>query len=103
MRSTGNTRYVEAVARNLATRLHTSKRGFRCRCGQCRHVIMQSALRSGIAPQRLVKALPPEPKPDRQERRRRPMTAQVASSMKVIRDGHMHEGPTALLVLLGAK
>lgn len=100
--STISKRYVDAVATHLATRLHTPRSGFRCRCGACRHVILTTARRSGIPPQRLVAALPPEAKPkEREKRSRRPLTSPVASTVHVVRDGQRLEGVGAVLALLG--
>lgn len=99
-----NSRYLEAVALHLATRLHRSSTGYRCRCGQCRHIILTSARRAGLDPRRLVAALPPERPVKREERRprRSVMTTQVSSSMTVLRGRHQYQGPEAVLALLGS-
>lgn len=95
-------RYVDAVAAHLATRLHTPRSGFRCRCGQCRHAVLTAARRSGIPARVLVQALPPEGKPkEREKRGRRPLTSQVANTMHVVRGGQRQEGVAAVLALLG--
>lgn len=95
-------RYLTAVARHLASRLHSTGNQYRCRCGQCRHLILATARRTGIEPGALVKALPPERKPRREEQRqkRRTSTAPVASTMRVIRAGRRLEGTDAVLAVL---
>lgn len=97
--------YTRAVARKLAGRLHRSAKGYRCRCGQCRHIILVSAARAGIEPRQLVAALPPERKPGREEPRfrRRSMSAAVASTMTVLQDGQRFCGPAAVLRIVGAE
>ncbi|RHW25406.1 hypothetical protein D0Z08_19455 [Nocardioides immobilis] len=97
--------YTQAVARTLAGRLHRSGTAYRCRCGQCRHLILTSARRSGIAPERLLSALPPERPARREERRarRRSMTAPIASTMTVLQGGRQLSGPAAVLRIVGAE
>ena len=99
-------RLVQAVARHLATRLHKSTSGFRCRCGACRHQVASAALRSGVDVRVLVAALPPEATPRErdgvQSGRRRPLTEQVATSMTVTRGRHRLDGPGAILGVLSA-
>lgn len=94
-------RYLTAVARHLASRLHSTGNQYRCRCGQCRHLILATARRTGIEPGALVKALPPERKSrwDGQAKRRT-STAPVASTMKVTRGGRRLEGTDAVLAVL---
>lgn len=98
-------RFVQAVARHLATRLHKSTSGYRCRCGGCRHQILATARRTGLPAARLVAALPPEaPKEKEGQRRvarRRPLSGQVASSMTVTRERRRLQGPTAILAVVG--
>ena len=100
MTMTTSTGYADAVARNLMeTRLHRVRPGWRCRCGRCRHLIVLAALRSGIPPKQLVRALPPEPEPQRERRRprHRVLSAPVGTGMTVLRDGHLEQGPEALV------
>ncbi len=99
------TSYTQAVARTLAARLHRSGTTYRCRCGQCRHLILATARRSGIAPNRLVSALPPERATQRERRQlRKPsMTAPVASTMTVLQGGRQFNGPAAVLRIVGAE
>ena len=93
-------RFVEAVALHLATRLHQTGTTYRCTCGQYRHQIRVSARRSGIPEERLLAALPPikppEPEPKRR-RRGRGMSVQVAGAMRVTRGRRRYEGPEAIL------
>jgi hypothetical protein len=101
-------RYVQAVARHLAeTRLHKSRTGYRCRCGACRHQILTIAARTGIAPQRLLAALPPErpaeAEPRQERRKRQKLSAQVAGSMTVVRGRRRLHGTAALFSLLESK
>lgn len=96
-------RYVTAVAQHLSTRLHTAQSGFRCRCGQCRHLIAVTATQTGIPVSRLQGALDPEREPvkdGRRAARRRPLTTQVVESMTVIRGGRTHQGIDAVQVIL---
>lgn len=97
--------YIQAVARTLAGRLHRSGTTYRCRCGQCRHLILTAARGSGIAPERLVSALRPERPIRREERRwqRRSMTAPVASTMMLLQGGRQFSGPAAVLRIVGAE
>lgn len=55
-----SSRYLQAVAPHLAGRLHHTGTAYRCRCGQCRHLILTTARRSGLPLRGLVAALPPE-------------------------------------------
>ena len=98
-------RFVQAVARHLATQLHKSTSGYRCRCGGCRHQILATVRRTGLPAAMLAAALPPEaPKEKEGQRRaagRRPLSGQVASSMTVTRGRRRLQGPTAILAVVG--
>lgn len=99
---TTSTGYADAVARNLMeTRLHRARPGWRCRCGRCRHLIILAALRSGIPRRQLLRALPPEGEPEKEDRRprRRVLSAPVGTEMTVLRDGHLKQGPEALMTM----
>ena len=97
-------RFVQAVARHLATRLHKSTSGYRCRCGGCRHQILAAARRSGLSPRHLLAALPRETpgskEPERQAPRRRPMTTQVANSVTISRGRRRLQGAGGILMLV---
>ena len=56
-------RFAQAVARHLATQLHKSTSGYRCRCGGCRHQILAVARRTGLRAAMLVAALLDGPGP----------------------------------------
>ncbi len=97
-------RFVQAVARHLATQLHKSTSGYRCRCGGCRHQILATAKRSGLPPRQLLAALPREApgasEPKRQAAKRRPMTTQVANSVTISRGRRRLQGAAAILTLV---
>ncbi|MFZ2503122.1 MAG: hypothetical protein WAW88_10665 [Nocardioides sp.] len=97
-------RFAQAVGRHLASRLHQSSTGYRCRCGGCLHQILATARRTGLPAARLVAALPPEAPKEKKGRRatgRRPLSGQVASSMTVTRGRRRLQGPTAILAVVG--
>lgn len=100
-----NQRYLKAVVSHLLTKLHDSSTGYRCRCGQCRHQILVTASRTGIAPRRLIAALPPErpKKEDQRSRRSRSMTAMVAESVTVSSGRTRVTGSGALLRLVHSR
>lgn len=102
-------RFVRAVARHLATRLHQSSSGHRCRCGGCRHQILATAWRTGLPAPRLIAALPPEAPAEQKSQTpssaagHRRLSAQVASSVTVAAGRRQVQGPAAVLAVLGIK
>jgi hypothetical protein len=98
--------YEEAVARHLESRkLHRGARpGRRCRCGACRHQILRTARRAGLAPQRLIGALAPEREPEPQVAvKPRPLGAPVAETVTGARGGQREVGAAALFILAGVR
>lgn len=95
-------RSVATTAKYLIKRLHRAHPGYRCSCGQCKHLIRITAMRAAIPEAQLLAALPPvrKPKRDPHPRDHRGLTAQVGTAMTVARDGHRYDGADALLSLV---